>query len=306
ALLAVAAFGWTAMRFGFSDDALAGRVEADVRRLIDGRISRVTSLAREVSLEAPLIEAATGSRELLADLFSRIETLAVPRGESLVSATVFVPATGGANAFRVLAWSDGPGEQSLAADRLSGPGALFVAPGRSGLRLVAVEPVLLADRRLGAAVAETVLAPANRLIATALGPVTVVERFASTTTEDSERAFVVPAPDGTSLVEVRIDVGALHDERARFLRRGLALALLPLAAALSIAALLFSNRRGSGRSHSPWRHSVRFLASAVVAAAAYAGLARLAVLPAGVSWLALDIGVLVAVAPLARPCRRLP
>jgi signal transduction histidine kinase len=299
AVLVVIALGWTAVRFGFSDEALVARVEEDVRRRIDERTDQVVSLARAVSAESPLIDAASGSREQLADLFARLETLASPRGENLVSATVFVPATTGSGGFRVLAWSDGPGEQSLAADRLSGPGALFVAPGRSGLRLVAVEPVISGDRRLGAAVAETILAPATRQIPTSLGPVTIVERFASTSPAGSSTAFVVPAPDGTPLAEVQIDVAALHAQRFRFLRRLLAVALLPLAVTLSLVALLLAGRRRSSRFSRAGARSLAFLSAVVAAAVAYAGLARLAALPLNVSGLALAIGLLVLIAHLA-------
>src|SRR5690606_35920014 len=127
---------------------------------------------------------------------------------------------------------------------------------------VAVEPIVLGDRRLGAAVAETVIAPASRRIETTLGPVEIVERYASTGPADDGLSFTASGPDGSPLVEVRIDIDVLEAHRSRFLKRTLALALVPIPIALTLVALILASRRTTPALGRPWRRSLRFVLAA--------------------------------------------
>ena len=298
-ILALAAWGWTTLYFGWSDAAMVERLEREVRASIAARADRVVELAQAVSREAPLIGAATGSRERLADLFARVGTLADPDGAAPVAVTVFVPTPAASQSHRVLAWSDGPGVQSLAADRLSGPAALFVAPGHAGLRLVAVEPVTLGDQRIAVAVAETVLTPADRRLETSRGAVTVVEPYAGTGRPPDDGAFVVTRSDGAPLVEVEVDPAALRAHRAGYLRRALAAALVPVSLALTLIALLVANWPARFGRRPAWERTLRFALLATAATFAYVALARLAGLPAIATAAILAVGLLAITGRLA-------
>ncbi|MFO7303608.1 MAG: ATP-binding protein [Acidobacteriota bacterium] len=298
ATLILAALGvlWTTVRYGASEDAMLRRVERDVRTTIGVRSTHVASLARSAAAEAELIDEAVRSRARLADLFARLEALSAGATSEPIAVTVFVPGRPPAASHRVLAWSDGPGEQTLAEERLAGPAALFTAPGHAGLRLVAVEPVLHDGRRIGVAVAETVLAGVGRQLETALGPVTLVEQYARTDGPGDERAFLVHAPAGTPLVEARVDMDQLRAHRTAFLRRVLAGALVPLPLALSLLALLATARSGRLYLRTPEgrriraRATLRFVVLTTAAALGYAALTQLGGLPVTAALAVLAIG----------------
>jgi hypothetical protein len=148
---------WELVRFGPNTAATAARVEREVRATVAERSSEVESLARRVAAEGELNAAASTSRVRLPALFDRLLTISKPVDQHGVAVTIYVP-DGPTNPYRVLAWSDGPGEKNLAPERLGGPPTLFIAPGHAGMRMVFVDPVEFAGRRVGVAVAETVIA----------------------------------------------------------------------------------------------------------------------------------------------------
>ncbi len=223
AALTAAAFAWEWARFGFTTLATAARVEREVRDTVSERITEVEDLARRVAAESRVIDEATRSTSALPALFESLRQLAEPADQHRVAITVYVPA-GSTGAYRVLAWSDGPGERNLSAERLAGPPTLFVAPGHAGLRLLRVEPVEHGGTRLAVAVAETVLAPVDRASASAerrlptrFGSVTVIEQYASARDDVAPaRGFVIEAAPGVPLLEVHVDDAQLSDRRGQF------------------------------------------------------------------------------------------
>ncbi len=222
---------------------------------------------------------AIGSRDRTAALFTRLTELTARRG---VSATIYAPA-GPAGAYRILAWSDGPGDDlSQTPDRLTGPPALFVAPGTAGLSLVAVQPIESSGRRAGVVAAETVLAPGTATglavpsaeIRTSYGPVRVMQHFAAAGDSPSlPDRFVVAATNGAPLVGVQFAPAELTALRTSFRRRVLGVAALPLVVALLLSTGPILTRRARATSTAAWFRSTFFAAGLVLLAAlALAGL----------------------------------
>jgi signal transduction histidine kinase len=291
-LIALTGVGWGWVRFGPTLDSTAARLEREVRQTVDERSGEVEALARRVAGEGTLIAEAAASRDRLPDLFDRLQTLAEPVDEHGVAVTIYVPDSPALGGYRVLAWSDGPGEKNLAAERLAGPAALFIAPGHAGMRLVFVDPVLSDGRRVAVAVAETVLAVAtgtsplaDRRLATSFGPVSVIEQYASAHDElVASHGFVVSSRTGAPLLEVHVSQADLAARRAIFLRRVLAATLLPLLILLGLLALPAMERRQAGRARRAWiRWTAVAAALILLSAAGLLGIGRLAGLPA--SWL---------------------
>jgi signal transduction histidine kinase len=260
AILAAAGIAWELSRFGLTADAAAARVERDVRAIVADRSHDVEGLAQRVAQEGPLIAEAATSRDRLPALFDRLSALAAPADRHGIAVTVYVP-DGRAGSFRVLAWSDGPGEKNLTNERLAGQASLFVAPGHAGLRLVAVDPVLAGDRRIAVAVAETVLATstptasptAERYLPTAFGPVAIVEPYASAREElAAANGFAVTTGTGAPLFDVHLSSSDLEVRRATFRRRVLAVAALPTFAAIGLLAFPAIQRRGRARGRRAW------------------------------------------------------
>ncbi len=294
-LIAAAGLGWGAIRFGTSDRALADRLQREVQATIGAQSAAVEALAQRVAAASPLVVDAATSRDQLSDLFERLGTLSTADAGRPVAVTVYVPGSTPGE-FRVLAWSDGPGEQNLSADRLSGPRALFVAPGHAGVRLVAVEPITSDGRPVGVAVAETILAPADRRIITSFGAVPVIEHYASTRDTTGDQGFAVTSAAGVPLIEVQADPVALRQHRRAFQQRVLAAALLPLPLGLSIiTALGLDRRRRAANARGRWSATLWFAAATTVITIACAALALLPALPDVVSWFVLAIGTLVIV-----------
>jgi signal transduction histidine kinase len=252
--LALAGFGWEFARFGGSSASALQRLETDVRQRVDRQAEQVRALAARVSEDAPLIVDASTSRERLADLFARLATLARDASaDGRVSATVYVPGAPAAS-YRVLAWSEGP-SASLGGDRLSGPAALFVAPGSTGVRLVFVQPIERSGRRLAVAVTETILSSADRLD-TAMGPVPFLLRYEGAGAGGAGTppdAFVISSASGAPLLEVDATAADVSARRRAFRAEVLAAAALPLAIAVTlwvVGPLL--RRRQRARTAAAW------------------------------------------------------
>jgi signal transduction histidine kinase len=254
-LLLGAGLGWEAARFGTSPGATIERLQREVRRHVHERAAAVDALAARVADARVLIEAAA-SGERVAELFDLLAGLPPRLGEDRsVGSTVYVPEHGGTS-YRVLAWSDGPAEQDLSVERLSGPASVFVAPGHSGMRLVAVRPIETDGRHVAVAVAETILAPnspgtsSERRLPTSFGSVSIVEQYASQRDDLSgAEGFLVTTASGAPLLEVHYTLTTLNDARQRFRRQVIGVTLVPFAgaAALGVPVLLSRRRRGDGR-----------------------------------------------------------
>jgi hypothetical protein len=123
--LAALGWAWEISRFGWSNDAAATRLQADVQRRFDSAVRRVEALATRVAEDDVVATELATSPDRSDPLFSRLIALARTSAALDVSATVHTSA-GPAGAYRVAAWSDGPAGD-LSADQLTGPARLFVA-----------------------------------------------------------------------------------------------------------------------------------------------------------------------------------
>ena len=273
-------------------------------------------LARRVANDPAIVEGVT-ARDRAAQLFSRLTPNASGAVPTAVSATIYAPA-GPAGAYRIVAWSDGPADNlTQTPDRLTGPPALFVAPGTAGLSLVYVHPIEVGGRRLAVVAAETVLAPGRSVgggapgqLETSYGAVTVVQVFGAA--GDSGAApgrFTIAADSGAPLVEVQFSLAQLAAQRASFRRHALAVAGLPLVGALLLATGPLVNRRAQRRGVRVWiLWSLAAACLVAIAGVALLGLARLLNLSAGWTRLIVSLAGLTAVAlfPVSAWWRRWP
>ena len=149
-----------------------------------------------------------------------------------------------------VAWNGRPSR--IPKDRLDGGRAIFVAQGALGLRLIAIEPIVVrsgGSRRVGTVGAELRLSPVDTagadasLVETPLGPITLQRTFDDRATETPGR-FVLRAPSGEPLLLATVPTGAPEETRGRWQRRVSSAALLVGGAAvLLVAASLLVGRR---------------------------------------------------------------
>ena len=270
--LGAGGFAREVARFGWNDASGIAYVQRELIRRIAGRTRSLQTLADRAARDADLVDAAAASRDRLPALFASLSRL--PSDESL-SSTVWVP-HGPAGGYRVLAWSDGPGED-VPPDLLSRAPALTAAQGAGGLRLVLVRPIERGDRRIGVAAAETVIAanaldaasPRTFLSPSIIGPIPAVPAGTVGTLPGSLPRVRIDGPSGTPLLEVAIDPAQLTAARRVFRWRTAALALLPwVVCLLASAAVSVDRRRAVGRAVA-W---VRWSAAASILIVAAAGL----------------------------------
>jgi signal transduction histidine kinase len=289
--LLVAGFALEWVRFGLTDEAAAARLELDVRRRVADKHRQIEALARRVSGVGPLLVAAADDRDAVPVLFAQLVDLAQPAVERGASVTLYA---GPRNGYRVIAWSAGPADQ-LPAGRLDGPSQVFVAQGTSGPRLVYQLPIEADGRRVGVAVAETLLAPAaprvtgadSFLIESRYGRVTAVPLYAGAGAAAGialDDTFVIATDDGVTLLEVEYAPEELAAERRRHRRVSTALASVPLVVALLLVTgpIRARSSAASGDAAAEFRRSA-IVAGLVIAAGLLAvGLLRL--VDASVRW----------------------
>jgi signal transduction histidine kinase len=289
--LLVGAIGasWELARFGFSSEATAARLEREVQRRFLAQARQVEGLAKRIAAD-PGITEALAVRDRAAQVFARLTALTRPSAASPVSATIYGPA-GPAGAYRIVAWSDGPADNlTQTPDRLTGPPALFVAPGTAGLSLVFVQPIEAGGRRIGIVAAEAVLSPGRTVgssapgsLRTSYGPVSVVQLFGAAGDHGpAPGRFAITAENNQPLLEVQFSPAQLDAQRAAFRRWAFAIAMLPLVAGLLLATGPLVSRRSRARGARAWfRWS--FAAAGVLAVAVIGlfGIASLVGLSAG-------------------------
>jgi signal transduction histidine kinase len=192
---------------------ILGRTDEEGRRLVANGVRQefgalrraLEQAAAAASRRLDLVLRAPGDLVAARDLFAELAAI----GDSKVAISVY--GSDGAP----LAWSGRPSE--LPGARISGPAALLVAPGASGLRLVLVHPVAAAGsepaRQTGTLVAEVALPTSrssHRLGPEALtwtgAPVPVALRpgYEGGGESQSPEAFVLTDLAGRSLLEGRV------------------------------------------------------------------------------------------------------
>jgi len=289
---------WERTRFGGDALATRARLHAEIQHRLDDVAAQLRATSDAIARDTTLIDRATTDRDVLPQLFTRLEESRLP-GAPTHALTVYVPdGTGG---YRLLAWSDGAAEDvnvgsSLRADATAP--VTVVLPSALGLRLVAFTPVRLDGRALGVVTAERILTMADRgarqpgayVLSTSMGDVSVAPAGHSRAPVDTIGRVEVLTPDGRPLVEVTYTPETIEAARAVFRGRVIGLASLPLLLLFVAAASRWLLHR---RHQQPVRRFVvlsSLLALTVVSGGlGLLGLAKLAALPTTLDYLILGI-----------------
>lgn len=213
--LTAAVLAWAAvhvsLRLSLGDDPAAAmpRIERQVREALADIDASLRAVAESIGTPSELIQEAgadPGAARALFDRLSAALTASIPPGASIDRAVTIYNA-----AALPLAWSGRPSE--LPVDRTRGPQALFVAPGRLGLRLVYVHPIAHDGRRVGTTVVEQVLAstPGTRtpqaaayVFGGAAVPVAVRARFEGAGESATPGTFVITGPSDEPMLEAHV------------------------------------------------------------------------------------------------------
>ncbi len=239
---------WDVLRFGTTPEAAEARIEQHMRAVLAARAAELTALTARAIPLTPDIATAIADREALPQVFLRLVDITAP-SHGTASLTIY------SADYRTLAWSDGPAED-LGPDRLRGADSLFVIEGTLGLRLVHVRALRDGDRLVGVASAESLLSfsvggsPERHMaFDTPYGEVTLVLPSLSSAADNTPRphSFMIAAPDGAPLVEVRYDPAAIAATRSAFRRNAAALAASPIVMALLLLAGPWLDRRRGSR-----------------------------------------------------------
>ena len=231
------------LRFATSPQATFLEVEREVR----GRFAQVTTAlidgTAQVADHPEVVQRLGNPGAALTSLFDLTATIA----SDGLDVTVYD------NSGAPRAWSGHPSE--LPRERILGDGGLFVTAGRTGLRLVHLEPIRghgdgpqPADR-IGSVAAERVLSPIDGFasgnepfpIDSRRAPVTLqpASGDASTTSAaaDGSGRFVLASPGGEPLLEVAVTANDPDTARARWWQTARRWLLAAVAALLLLAAL---------------------------------------------------------------------
>jgi signal transduction histidine kinase len=292
-LLAAGAAGllagvFEAWRVGATRAGAVARAERDVRRRFDAAVAALERTASGLAARDDLRRALAGERDPdrrlpsgrdnTRTLFDILATAADGR-----SAVTIYDGSGAIRAWRGRA-------AEIPSDRITGPAALFVAPGPIGLRLVQVAPVTSEASRLGTIAAELVISPASALrslsaeeyeVQTPVAPVSLRARYEGAGETDRPLSFLLRAPSGEPVLEASVSAADLEERLARSRRaiRSIVLAMLAIALAFAIGPLLDARTGPSPNNRTPSVALQGTLKIAMLATAAW-GLAQLAAPPA--------------------------
>ncbi|MGE0703177.1 MAG: hypothetical protein AB7P22_04485, partial [Vicinamibacterales bacterium] len=272
--LALAALVWAAgsvferQRFGADDQVAVERIEAELAERFAAGADVLTGLADPIANDRGLVAAASREPAAARRLFETLSAILPEGRDRAAGITVYGP-TG-----EPVAWAGRVSD--LPEERISGPQALFVAPGALGPRLVRVEPVHDPDRaeaHLGSVVVEQLLgevrvSPAfsdTFALSTSLAPVRLRARLGDPAPA-SPYTFVIPASDGQLLVEARVDPADLQSARQRWRAVTLGAALMIVAAGLLFAAVPLVIGRRAARQASTYVSATAALVSVVAVA----------------------------------------
>jgi signal transduction histidine kinase len=289
--LAVLAGGWMLerMRLGASDEAASARVEAELRQRFNASADVLGAVASRVLPHTDTIRAASRDTAAAKQLFEQVDD-ALPDDEAGRTGITVYDVAGAP-----LAWSGRVSEPPKT--RISGPAALFVAPGALGPRLVRVEPVpepgrpaaprlatIVVEQSLGSVEAPPSLADTFTL-STSIATVTLRSRSGGVQTR-GPFSFTIPSRGGGALVDADVSQADLAGARASWRLDVWAAVESVLALTLLLCAVpLIEFRRNT-------RRPKTFLT-------ATAGIALLIIAARFVLWMALTpiMGPRVAIAP---------
>lgn len=305
-LTALGGAAWERMRFGGDALATRARLQSEIQHRLDDIAARLRATTDAIARDAALIDRASTDRDVLPQLFARLEGTRLPNAP-MQAITVYVPdGTGG---HRLLAWSDGPAEDLDVRSELFAATAApvtVVIPGALGLRLVAISPVTLDARHLGVVTAERILTSGARgsrgaatyQLTTSLGDVSVAPAELTAGGDQGVGHVTVFTPDGRPLVDVSYAPATIEQARARFRGRVIALACLPLLLlATAVATRWLLHLRLQQQARRFILLSTALAGALVLGGFGLLGLARVAALPDSLDYLILGItamGVAVA------------
>jgi signal transduction histidine kinase len=248
--LAAAAAGWVMerVRFGDSNAEALQKVEREVQGEFARLAAELGGAAGSEAAFAATVLARPADDSAVRELFERASSHVEAASGGGAAITVYAARRG---TTAPVAWAGRPSE--LPIERVNGPGALFIAPGFLGFRLVRVHPVLGPDgTRLGAVAAERAFSSQSGVgeavrerftYETSLAVVSLRARYEGAGERPSPYAFVVRSPAGEPLLEARVAPGDLDAGRAAFRRS--TVNLLLVVAALTMLLLcgpLFDRR----------------------------------------------------------------
>lgn len=262
-LLAVAAglagAGAEWLRFGGSAAAAITQADADIRREFDVKTALLARLASAIATDPNTAAALKAARSLQGNgdvdaaraLFDIIDLrTGEVRDRADIALTIYDFPSAIARA-----WVGRPSE--IPDETLLSARAWFVTPSAQGLRLVHMVPVRAGDDApLGVVVAEHALSSAPvagslaadaYTLSTPFGPAAVVFQYEGAGEQVRHNTFLLKAPSGDVLLEVRLPVAQIADARSLFRRRVVAavLGILALTALLLVGPLLDRrSRRG--------------------------------------------------------------
>jgi signal transduction histidine kinase len=254
AALAVGLAGWgmTRYRFGTSDQAALARVEGELRQQLAASADALGTMAARAAADRDTIRAAArdqNARERLFDAVGAAVDSETPRRTGL---TIY-----DADA-APLAWAGRVSD--LPRSRIDGPAALFVAQSALGPRLLRVEPLLdrarpadprpvrwtiVVEQSIGIEQQAPGL-PDTFAVSTSIVPVRLRASIGGSPPPANTQgsfAFVIPAADGSPLVDAEVSAADLGAARARWQRNSWAALVSVLGITLLLCAAPIVERR---------------------------------------------------------------
>src|SRR6185295_16560456 len=229
AALAVGLAGWglTRYRFGTSDQAALARVENELRHQLAASADTLGTMAASAAADRDAIRAASRDQTARKRLFDAVGAAVAAEKPGRIGLTIY-----DADA-APLAWTGLVSD--LPRSRVEGPAALFVAQSALGPRLLRIEPVLdrarPGDPRTARWTVVTEQALGNQpespgladvfAVSTSIVPVrlrAVIGGSAPPPNTSGLYTFVIPAPDGSPLVDAEVSSADLAAARDRWKR----------------------------------------------------------------------------------------
>jgi signal transduction histidine kinase len=247
-LAAAAVEGW---RVGMTRAGAFARAERDVRARFDSATATLVRTASAIAGRPDVNAALAAGRDAGRALPGRSEnaqtlfTILDSDVDEPTAVTIYD------SRGSIRAWTGRASDIPL--DRITGPSALFVAPGPVGLRLVQVVPVTSSTGRLGAVAAERIISPASASrnltageydVPTTVAAVSLRARYEGAGQGLRPLSFLLNAPSGAPILEASIADSEIDAALARSRRSvvTVVLALLAVALAASTGPLLDARR----------------------------------------------------------------
>ena len=254
AALAVGLAGWgmTRYRFGTSDQAALARVEGELRQQLAASADALGTMAVRAAADRDTIRAAARDQNARQRLFDAVGAAVASETPGRTGLTIY-----DADA-APLAWAGRVSD--LPRSRIDGPAALFVAQSALGPRLLRVEPLLdrarpadprparwtiVVEESIGSE-QQTPGLPDTFAVSTSIVPVRLRASIGGSPPPANPLgsfAFVIPAPDGSPLVDAEVSAADLTAARARWQRNSWAAVVSVLAITLLLCAAPIVERR---------------------------------------------------------------